>query len=295
MSYPMMKLFGVALLAGIVFAGAGTANAFEITQSIPNTDENACVDVAGSQDTSGTAVLAWRCNGGFSEQWSNVGGDLQGLGTTANGANCADADSAGQHLILDSCKSPRTWRLWSNGEILNNDDSAACLDSQGQYGNGAQIALKSCTTGDSQKWVVRDIVFTQPNPSGGYACTDVQGDRTAKNTPVIAYPCNFGVNERWTWINGQLQGNGTSISKATCLGAKAKKGVQFAVLQTCDANSEDQYWEMIPVEDNEGHSGVEMFNVGLGGCLDTQGNYGSGQQMVVNGTCTLTTELWAMR
>src|ERR1700733_5832492 len=69
MSQQIMKLFSVLLLVGVVFAGAKTAYAFEIAQAVPNTNAEACMDVAGDHTTSGTAIEAYYCNDGFNEQW----------------------------------------------------------------------------------------------------------------------------------------------------------------------------------------------------------------------------------
>jgi hypothetical protein len=76
--------------------------------------------------------------------------------------------------------------------------------------------------------------------------------------PVNAYPCTLGVNERWTYVNGQLQGNGSSSSGSTCLGESTGGTV---VLQTCN-NSISQFWII--------ESGAVM-NGSSAKCLDSSG------------------------
>jgi Ricin-type beta-trefoil lectin domain len=295
MSQPIMKFFAGLLLVGLVFAGAGVANAFEITQGIPNTDQTACADVQGNQTNSGTAVQAYPCNGGFNEQWSLVATNLQGLGTSASGANCANPNALNTELMLDSCGSPPPfiWLFSPGGEVELNT-YGRCLDSQFQYGSGAQIALNACGTAFSEVWVVRDLVITQAIPnSDETACVDVQGAAIANNTPVNAYPCTFGLNERWTYVDGQLQGIGTSKSQSTCLGATNAGAV---ALQTCNSSNQAQQWSIEYGEDSSGDYGNHVVNSATGECLDSQNDYGNAQLAVTRcAQSGSTSQLWIVR
>jgi hypothetical protein len=282
------------LLAGVVFAGARAAYAFEITQAVPNTNEEACMDVAGDHTNSGTAVEAYYCNDGFNEQWSDVATELQGLGTSASGANCADASWG--VVILDACASPppATW-FFTNDQIV--DPGGNCLDSQSRYGSGAQIALEPCNNTQSQVWVVRDIVIAQAIPNTiENACVDVQDEAIKNNTPALANPCILGINERWTYITGELRGIGSSDGKSTCLGTKETKGVYLVGLQTCTGNF-NQLWAWQQGIDSSGDYGVHLLNFQTSGCLDSQGNYGA-QLVVGSSACNYygsTSELWTLR
>jgi hypothetical protein len=56
-----LGLFGSLLAAGVITLVAGTAQAFEINQPIPNTDEHACVDVKLLITSNGTTIESyWR-------------------------------------------------------------------------------------------------------------------------------------------------------------------------------------------------------------------------------------------
>jgi hypothetical protein len=305
MSQSIMKFFGIVFLTALLFAGAEAANAFEITQGIPNTNQTACMDVAGNNANSGTAVQAFPCTGGFNEQWSFVAGNLEGLGTTASGANCANPVAGETVVVLSGCWAPPEvgWNIFQNGSV-EFFNQATCMDSQSQYGSGAQIALVSpCTGAPSEAWVVRDLVLTQKIPnSNQYACADVQGQAIANNTPVNAYPCTFGANERWTYINGQLQGIGTSKSQSTCLGTATSGNVIKVVLQTCSLGNQSQQWILTQGWDSNGNYGDHIQNAQevngylTGPCLDSQGKYGNAQLVLTK--CDLqgpTSALWIVR
>jgi hypothetical protein len=301
MSKPIMKLFGVVFLAAWVLVGARAANAFEITQGIPDTDQTACVDVEGNHTASGTAVQSYPCNGGFNEQWSLVAANLQGLGTTASGTNCANLNTATTAIILSGCYSdppPNLWNFLAPGQI-ELAGWEECFDSQSQYGSGAQIALNPCSSASSQLWTVRDLVIAQAIPdSDQYACADVQGQAIVNNTPVNAYPCTLGANERWTYVNGQLQGIGTSKSKSTCLGTRTGSGVVRAVLQTCSSSNPDQQWYIAAGYTSNGGSGNIIYSQNLNACLDSQGKYGNAQLVLTKCpeiTVGSASELWVVR
>ena len=42
------------------------------------------------------------------------------------------------------------------------------------------------------------------NSSAPYVCVNVQGNKTANGTPVMAYSCNGAPNELWNFVNGQF-------------------------------------------------------------------------------------------
>ncbi len=85
--------------------------------------------------------------------------------------------------------------------------------------------------------MLKDIVIEQPIPkTDETACVDTRGDAITNPTPVDAFHCTLGVNERWTYTGdtlfpsgGQLQGVSTKAVK-TCLALGTGTGVQ---LQTC--------------------------------------------------------------
>ena len=288
-----LKLIGAVLLISIVLLGAGPALAFEITQAVPNTSTTACVDVAGASTAANTPVEAYPCSGFFNEQWSLTEGHLQGIGTANGAAQCLEAGSPPKPqtypAILNSCA--QTWGMVNIGSqaifLLNNNTLGYCLDSQGKHGSGAQLVIDVCNTVATQYWVLKDVVIEQPIPNQiGAGCVDVRGAATANHTPVDTYPCTLGSNERWNYVNGQLQGIGTTNGVSTCLGETTGGNVE---LQTCSA-SHDQLWEI--------QSNGTIWNWGTFKCLDSQGQYGGNQLMdtacIVGSTHTVS-QTWVLR
>lgn len=272
------RLFGALLVTGTVLAGAGAARAFEVTQQIPSSSDTACLDVQAGETANGTPVEAYPCNGGFNEQWSMVGGEVQGIGTNSRGATClvAAAGTSGA-AELYNCNSPKVRTAWILSTSFYTSLAGSpfqCLDSQGIYGSGAQVVVDACTGAPSQTWVVRDILLVQ-NILGtiDQACVDVRNSAIGNHSPVDAYPCGFGVNERWTYVNGQLQGIGTTKKLSTCLGETSGGRVD---LETCNGSTSQQ-WVMKPRESTGDTTGVAVQNVGSGNCLDSRGNYGNAE------------------
>ena len=287
-----------ALVATTLFALVTTAaEAFEIAQPVPNTDRTACVDVKGDDTAQNTPVLAYYCSGAPNEQWSLLpDGRLQGVGT-ANGVdmcltqipNNPPPNSA--MAVLENCATKsfgaNQWAIYppslTTATLINNDinggtDHGYCLDSDGKYGAGAQIAADQCGNSvASTNWVLKDVVIEQPIPNSILnACVDVRGSATAAHTPVDAYPCTLGANERWTYVNGQLVGIG-----AMCLGISGSKKIE---LQTCNAKAMGQQWFIF--------NGLVS---GSTGCLDTQGKFGGTQLVAGDCTSAIADQTWILR
>jgi hypothetical protein len=278
-----LRLFASLLAAGVITLVAGTAQAFEITQPIPNTIENACVDVFKADTINGTIIQSYPCVGDKAEQWTMVNGLLEGVGTKDGVATCMVASgSTSGKVELENCNSnPPLHTTWDFSTYLYTTTagtlSGDCLDSKDKYGSGAQLVVDGCTGLASQKWEVRDIMIVQSIPgTNEHACADVRGNSTANNTPIDAYPCTLGVNERWTYVNGQLEGNGSSNSVSTCLGESTGGAV---VLQTCSNGSKSPRWAMGFGETGSASSGVAVENVGSGTCLDSRNDYGDVQML----------------
>jgi hypothetical protein len=274
-----IRLFGSLLAAGVITLVAETAQAFEITQPIPNTIENACVDVFKADTSNGTTIQSYPCVGDKAEQWTMVNGLLEGVGTDAGVATCmAASGSTSGKVELENCNSNppphTTWALIAtslSSLIVTTVGNARidCLDSQGKYGSGAQLVVVGCTAGlASQKWEVRDILFVQSMPgTNEHACVDARGNSIANNTPTDAYPCTLGFNERWTYLNGQLLvGNGSSSSASTCL---TESPVGTVVLQTCNIGAVRQQWIIA--------SSGAVQNFFSGNCLGSGSKYGDVQ------------------
>ena len=261
---------GAALVSGFVLFGAGSASAFEITQAIPNTDQTACADVKGAATADNTPVEAYPCSGFFNEQWSLVKGQLQGIGTANGDTQCLEAGTSLSQTfpaVLNSCA--QTWQMVNIGSqaiFLFTNSLGYCLDSRGKYGSGAQLVIDLCNAVAAQYWVLKDILIEQPIPNTiEQACIDVRGGAIANHTPVDAYPCTLGVNQRWNYVNGQLQGVGTTKGVSMCLGETTGGKVE---LQTC-SNAHNQRWEI--------QEGGTIWNWGTFKCLDSKAKYGDVQ------------------
>jgi hypothetical protein len=274
-------LFRAVFVTGMVLAGSGAAYAFEITQPIPNTSDSACLDVRGSKTANATPIDAYPCNDGFNEQWNYVDAFVQGIGTTGSKARCLSTttNTIAGSVELGGCGGSTPGWYFADNEMKDNVGGLFCLDSRGKYGANAQVVIRGCTGSASQIWVMKDIVITQPIPkTADSACVDVRGGAIADGTAVDAYPCAEAVNERWTYVDHQLQGVTTNTVK-TCLGETTGGAVQ---LQTCDG-SKQQQWLLMPYY--FGAAGTIIMNATSGPtswkCLDSQGEYGGTAQLVL--------------
>jgi hypothetical protein len=203
------KHLAALIVMGVVALAAGAAGGFEITQPIPGTNQTACLDVPGGKTANGTPVVAYPCTGGVNEQWSLDGqGYLESIGTANGEKKCLSLPGFNGGLILSSCD--YVWSIFAEPHgVIGYNGGLACIDSKGNYGSGAQVVLGDCYSSvpPSRNWVLRDIVITQPIPNTDQtACVDVSGNVIADGTPVTAYPCKLGGNERWAYVNGELKG-----------------------------------------------------------------------------------------
>jgi hypothetical protein len=290
----LSRLCAALLVAGMVLAGTRGAGAFQITQPIPNSDLTACLDVKGSATAIGTAVETYPCNGGFNEQWA-LGALINGppfvsfevYNSTGSAARClstaATASIGG--VVLGDCGV--SWDVYGSGELLDAS-AGGCLDSQGNYGSGAQAVVGACSVAPSQYWELKNIVIVQTIPgTSDSACVNVRNKSIANGTPVDAYPCTMGVNTRFSYTHYQLQGVVTN-TVSTCLGESASGTVE---LQTCNG-SHTQAWYLQSVT-NGTQAGITIANANSSNCLDSQGNYGSTAQLA-DTPCGPASQLWKL-
>jgi chitinase len=126
------------------------------------------------------------------------------------------------------------------------------------------------------------VTITQPSSTGDVTgCVDVAGADTAEGTRVGAYPCNNYFNEQWIWSYSQFLGIGTTSSVNTCLSVhgNATTSGSLVELDACVAKNASQEWEIY------GTGALsEIIGIASKLCLDSQGNIGSGSQLVIK-TC----------
>ncbi len=112
-----------------------------------------CVDVAGADDTDGTAVQLYGCNGTDAQSWTvGADGTLRALG------KCMDVTSAGTsngtEVQLWDCNGTgaQVWRAGANGSLVN-PASGRCLDATGpSSADGTRLQIWDCTGGANQSW-----------------------------------------------------------------------------------------------------------------------------------------------
>jgi hypothetical protein len=291
------RLCAAVFVAGIVLAGARTAYPFEITQSIPNSDVTACLDVKGQSTSTGAAIETYPCDAGFNEQWALIGGAsyvfFEVYNTSGNAARCLSAQSTtpSAGVILSDCGTSATSWLLDGTIVDSSAGGLLCLDSQGNYGSGAQAVVNNCSAATSQIWELKNIVIAQPIPgTNNNACANVRNKSISNGTPVDAYPCTMGINTLFTYINYQLQGVVTN-NVSTCLGETTSGTIE---LQTCNG-SLTQAWT---VGGSGVKGGVIIINENSQNCLDSQGNYGSTAQLADTPNCQTgapaVSQLWTL-
>jgi hypothetical protein len=128
--------------------------------------------------------------------------------------------------------------------------------------------------------------ITQPiRNTNETACVDVFKGNTSNGTIIQAYPCTGGKNEQWTLVNGLLEGTGNDAGVATCMVAS---GVYTGnvELENCNPNIQTPW----------------VFGVGsisIDGeeitCLDSQGKYGAGAQLVLVECSGVASQQWELR
>jgi beta-glucosidase len=112
-----------------------------------------CLDVAGDNNTPGTKVEVYSCNGTDGQQWT-----VASNGTVQADGACLDVQSGGTAngtpVQLYTCNGTgaQQWVPQSDG-ALKNPQSGACLDDTGYGGSGTQVQIWSCTGNSNQSWV----------------------------------------------------------------------------------------------------------------------------------------------
>ena len=112
-----------------------------------------CLDVTGDNNTDGTKVEVYTCNGTDGQQWSE-----QADGTVRADGKCLDVVSGGtangSPVDLYTCNGTgaQVWQPQAGG-VLFNPQSGKCLDDTGMSTTpGTQVQIWSCTGGANQSW-----------------------------------------------------------------------------------------------------------------------------------------------
>ena len=113
-----------------------------------------CLDVTGDNNTNGTAVEIYTCNGTNGQQWT-----VESDGTIRADGKCLDVigggTANGTKVDLYQCNGTgaQVWHPQSNGSLVN-PQSGSCLDDTGfSVTPGTQVQIWSCTGNSNQSWV----------------------------------------------------------------------------------------------------------------------------------------------
>jgi len=225
-----------------------------------------CLDVASDNNTPGTKVDVYTCNGTDGQQWSEYSNS-----TVQADGDCLDVVSGGTAngslVDLYTCNGTgaQVWDPQSDGALLN-PQSGLCLEDPGSSTTlGTQTEIGTCTGGSNQSWV-----SPIPTSSGGSTtivgntsglCLSVSGNSTALKTTADINTCDGDSSENWT-----VNSSGTIVDGASglCLSVTGASTTPKATtdLYTCNG-SVSEYWTV------ESNGTIVGNNSGL--CLSVTG------------------------
>ena len=227
-----------------------------------------CLDVAGDNNTAGSKVEVYTCNGTNGQQWT-----VEANGTVQADGACLDVKAGGTAtgtlVDLYTCNGSgaQQWVPQSDGALVN-PQSGACLDDSGYGGSGTQVQIWSCTGNSNQSWVSPAAATGTVTGYQGL-CMDVRGANSADGTPVQVYTCNGTAAQSWT-----AEPNGTVKAYGKCLdvaGGNTTDGT-LVEISTCNGSGA-QNWQP--------QSNGELANPQSGKCLDDTSSGGSGTQLEI--------------
>jgi beta-glucosidase len=112
-----------------------------------------CLDLTGDNNTNGTKVEIWTCNGTNGQQWTE-----EPNGTIHAGGKCLDVTGGGTangtlaDLYACNGTGAQVWQPQPGGALLN-PQSGKCLDDTGfSVVPGTQVQIWSCTGNANQSW-----------------------------------------------------------------------------------------------------------------------------------------------
>ena len=215
-----------------------------------------CLDITADNNTPGTAVDVYTCNGTNGQQWT-----VEPNGTVVADGKCLDVVGGGTAngtlVDLYTCNGTgaQVWQPQPDGALLN-PQSNACLDDSGYSTTpGTQVQIWSCTGNANQSWVPPSDASGAVTGYDGL-CLDVRGANSANGTPVQVYTCNGTNAQDWT-----TEPNGTLQALGKCLevtGGGTAKGT-LVDLDACNGSGA-QAWQPQP--------GGALVNPQSGACLD---------------------------
>src|ERR1700722_11388570 len=251
-------------------ATAGTTFTWTVepaTDGIPTTPlvgyESLCLDVTSDNNTNGTPVDVYTCNGTNGQQWTEeANGTVQADGKCLDVAAGGTANGTLVDLYTCNGSGAQVWHPQPDGALLN-PQSNACLDDTGLSTTpGTQVQIWSCSGAANQSWLPPGgATGTATGAVTGYdgLCLDVRAASNADGTPVQVYTCNGTSAQNWT-----TESNGTLQALGKCLdvtGGGTANGT-LVDLYTCNGTGA-QVWQP--------QSNGSLVNPQSGACLDDTG------------------------
>jgi hypothetical protein len=124
----------------------------------------------------------------------------------------------------------------TTGPITAGDDSAKCVDDNGQStADGTKIQMWDCNGGPNQQWTVESDGTLQVYGK----CMDITGANYGNGTLIELWTCNGGANQQWHAQNGTL----VNPASGKCLddpGFNTANGTQLD-LWTCNGGTNQQW------------------------------------------------------
>jgi beta-glucosidase len=233
-----------------------------------------CLDVTSDNNTNGTAVDVYTCNGTDGQQWTEEpNGTIQADGKCLDVAGGGTASGTLADLYACNGTGAQVWQPQSDGALLNPQSGACLTDTGSSTTPGTQTEISGCTGSSNQSWVAPSgtTTGTTTGPVTGYEglCLDVRSANSANGTPVQVYTCNGTNAQQWT-----VEANGTLQALGKCLdvvGGGTANGT-LVDLYACNGTGA-QNWQ--PQSDGA------LLNPQSGACLDDTGYGGSGTQVQI--------------
>jgi hypothetical protein len=111
-----------------------------------------CVDVAAANNTNGTQIQLFTCNGTAAQSWTHSGNSYQALG------KCLDVSAGGTangtKVQLWDCNGTgaQSWTHTASNQLVNTN-SGRCLDATGvSSADGTPLQIWDCSGGANQVW-----------------------------------------------------------------------------------------------------------------------------------------------
>jgi hypothetical protein len=156
-----VKRVALTIVAVLVVAVAAAPAALAVGTGAITGFGGKCVDVAAANNTNGTQVQLWTCNGTNAQQWT-VGSDgtIRALGKCLDVSGGSTANGAKVQIWDCNGTGAQQWQGNSANDLVN-PQSGKCLDATNvSSADGTPLQIWSCHGGANQKWIL-------PGGSGG--------------------------------------------------------------------------------------------------------------------------------